>query len=67
MNYLEAEDHGHGPVPMEVGAMKGKKGDKGKKRFGKGKYGRALESTTRTASTARTTSMAKGIEKGKKG
>ena len=28
MNYLEAEDDGHGPVPMEVGAMKGKKGDK---------------------------------------
>ena len=31
MNYLEAEDAGHGPIPMEVGAMKGKKGDKGKK------------------------------------
>ena len=28
MNYLEAEDDGHGPVPMEVGAMKGKTGDK---------------------------------------
>ena len=28
MNYLEAEEDGHGPVPMEVGAMKGKKGDK---------------------------------------
>ena len=26
MNYLEAEDDGHGPVPMEVGAMEGKKG-----------------------------------------
>ena len=40
MNYLEAEDDGHGPVPMEVGAMKGKKGDKGKKGYGKsfGKY-----------------------------
>ena len=25
MNFLEAEDDGHGPVPMEVGAMKGKK------------------------------------------
>ena len=24
MNYLEAEDDGHSPVPMEVGAMKGK-------------------------------------------
>ena len=40
MNYLEAEDDGHGPVPMEVGAMKGKKGDKGKKGYGKGKYGK---------------------------
>ena len=37
MNYLEAEDDGHGPVPMEVGALKGKKGDKGKKGYGKGK------------------------------
>ena len=37
MNYLEAEDDGHGPVPMEVGAMKGKKGDRGKKGYGKGK------------------------------
>ena len=27
----EAEDDGHGPVPMEVGAMKGKEGDRGKK------------------------------------
>ena len=23
MNHLEAEDDGHGPVPMEIGAMKG--------------------------------------------
>ena len=37
MNYLEAEDDGHGPVPMEVGALKGKIGDKGKKGYGKGK------------------------------
>ena len=43
MNYLDAEDDGHGPVPMEVGAMKGKKGDKGKKGYGKGKYGKSLE------------------------
>ena len=34
---LEAEDDGHGPVQMEVGAMKGKKGDKGKKGCGKRK------------------------------
>ena len=42
MNYLEAEDDGHGPVPMEVGAMKGKKGDRGKKGYGKGKFGKNL-------------------------
>ena len=40
--YLEAEDDGHGPVPMEVGAMMGKKGDKSKKDYGKGKYGNSL-------------------------
>ena len=40
MNYLEAEDDGHGPVPMEVGPMKGKKGDRGKKDYGKGKFGK---------------------------
>ena len=38
MNYLEAEDDGHGPVPMEIGAMKGKKGDRGKKGYVKGKF-----------------------------
>ena len=42
MNCLEAQDDGHGPVPMEVGAMKGKKGDKGKKGCGKGKYGQSF-------------------------
>ena len=40
MNYLEAEDDGHGAVPMEVGAMKGKKGDRGKNGYGKGKFGK---------------------------
>ena len=44
MIYLEAEDDANGPVPMEVGAMKGsgKKGDKGKKGYGKGKYGKSF-------------------------
>ena len=37
INFLEAEDDGHGPVPMEVGAVKGKKGERGKKGYGKGK------------------------------
>ena len=43
MDYLEAEDGGHGPVPVEIGAMKGKKGDKGKKGYGKGKYGKVRQ------------------------
>ena len=42
MNYLEAEDDGQGPVPMEVGAMKLKKGDKGKKGYGRGKYSKSF-------------------------
>ena len=42
MNYLEAEDDGHGPVPMEVGALKGKTGDKSNKGYGKGKYGKSF-------------------------
>ena len=42
MNYLEAEDDGHGPVPEEVGAMEGKNGDKGKKGFSKGGYGKSF-------------------------
>ena len=29
-------------VPMEVGAMKGKKGDRGKKGYGKGKFGKKI-------------------------
>ena len=32
-SYLEAEDDGHGPVPMEVGAMKGKKGGQRQERI----------------------------------
>ena len=39
---LGSWDDGHGPVPMEVGAMKGKKGDRGKKGYGKGKFGKNL-------------------------
>ena len=67
MNYLEAEDDGHGPVPMEVGAMKGKKGDKKARRVTtKENTARALESTTSTASTARTRSMAKATRKARK-
>ena len=59
MNYLEAEDDGHGPVPMEVGAMKGKKLWQRKvlQKFGKARQ--------KQRGPARTTSAAKGKEKGK--
>ena len=52
----------NGPVPMEVGAMKGsdRNGDKGKKDYGIGKYmARSLESSARRVSTARAMSTAK--------
>ena len=45
MHYLEGEvGDSNGPVPMEVGAVKGsdKKGDKGNKGYGKGKYGKSF-------------------------
>ena len=45
MNYLKAEvDDFNGAVPMEVGAMKGsdRRGDKGKKGYGKGKRGKSF-------------------------
>ena len=67
MNYLEAEDDGHGPVPMEVGAMKGKKGDTGKKGYGEGKYVKSLGKYDKSNEyTARTTSTAKAMRKEKK-
>ena len=47
--------------------MKGKKGDKGKKGYGKAKVRQEfLENTTRTTSTARTTSTTKAVQKEKK-
>ena len=71
MNYLEAEDDGHGAVPMEVGAMKGKKGDKGKKGYGKGKYGKSLEKYDKSSEYSKNNEYGKGNEKekerGKKG
>ena len=65
MNYLEAEDDGHGPVPMEVGAMKGKKGDKGKKGFGKGKYGKNFGKYDKSNEYSKNNEHGKGNEKGK--
>ena len=65
MNYLEAEDDGHGPVPMEVGAMKGKKGDKGKKGYAKGKYGKSLGKYDKSNEYSKSNDHGKGNEKGK--
>ena len=65
MNYLEAEDDGHGPVPMEVGAMKGKKGDKGKKGYGKGKYGKSFGKYDKSNEYSKNNEYGKGYEKGK--
>ena len=65
MNYLEAEDDGHGPVPMEVGAMKGKKGDKGKKGCGKGKYGKSFGKYDKNNEYSKNNEYGKGNETGK--
>ena len=59
MNYLEAEDDGHGPVPMEVGAMKGKKG------YGKGKYGKSFGKYDKSNEYSKNNEYGKGTEKGK--
>ena len=70
-NYLEAEDDGHGPVPMEVGAMKSKEGDKGKKGYGKGKYGKSFGKYDKSNEYSKNNEYCKksekGTEKGKKG
>ena len=66
MNYLEAEDDGHGPVPMEVGAMKGKKGNRDKKGYGKGKFGKSLGKYDKSNEHSKNTNYGKGSEKGKR-
>ena len=65
MNYLEAEDDGHGPVPMEVGAMKGKKGDRGKKGYGKGKFGKILGKYDNSNEHSKRNDYSKGSKKGR--
>ena len=65
MNYLEAEDDGHGQVPMAVGAMKGEKGDKGKKGHGKGKYGKTFGKYDENNEYSK--GSENGKDKGKKG
>ena len=65
MNYLEAKDDVHGPVPMEVGAMNCKKGDKGKKGYGKGKYGKSLGMYDKSNEYSKNNEYGKGSEKGR--
>ena len=65
MNYLEAEDDGHGPVPMEVGAMKGKRGDKSKKGYGKRKYGKSLGKYDESNEYSKNNEYGKGNEERK--
>ena len=50
---------GRGLAPTEVGAMKGKKGDKGKKGYGKGKHGKSFGKYDKNNESG------KGHEKGK--
>ena len=66
VKYLEAEDDSHGPVPMEVGAMKGKKGDKDKKGHGKGKYVKRLGKYDNSNEYSKNNEYGKGNEKIKK-
>ena len=65
MNYLEAEDDGRSLVPMEVGAMKGKKGGKGKKGYGIGKYGKSFGKYDQNNDYSKNNEYGKGSEKGK--
>ena len=65
MSYLEAEDDGNSPVPMEVGAMKGNKGNKSKKGYGKGKYGKNLGKYDKSNEYNKNNEYGKGNEKRK--
>ena len=67
MNYLEAEDVTNCPVPMEVGAMKGsgKKGDKGKKVYGKGMYGKIFGKYDKNNENSKNNEYGKGTRKGR--
>ena len=65
MNYIEAEDDGHGPVPTEFGAMKGKKRDRGKKGYDKGKFGKSLGKYDKSNEHSKNNDYGKGSEEGK--
>ena len=58
MNYLAQ-------VPMEVGAMKGKKGDKRQEGLRKGKYGKRLGKYGKSNEYSTNNDYGKGNEKGK--
>ena len=65
MNYLEAEVEDHdGPVPMDVGAMKGSdtKGDKGKKGHDKDKYGKSSGKFAAKGEYGKSNEYGKGYE-----
>ena len=64
MKYLEAEDDGHGT--MEVGAMKGKRGDKGKKGYGKGMKGESFGKYDKNKEYSKNNEQGKGSEQEKK-
>ena len=66
MNYLEAEDDGHGKVPMEVGAMKGKKETEARRAVAKESLATVWESTTQAMSTAKGTITAKARKRKRK-
>ena len=61
MNHLEAADCTNGPVPMGVGAMKGS----GKKRYGKGKYGKSFGKFDKNNEYSKNDEYGKAVKKGK--
>ena len=66
MNYLEAGDDGHGPVPMEVVIMKGKQGAEARRAMAEENLARILESATNEMSTTRGTIITKAVRKEEK-
>ena len=64
---MEAEDDTNGPVPVEVGAMKGsgKKSDEGKKGYGKGKYGESFGKYDKNNDYCKNNEYGKSFEKSK--
>ena len=65
MNHLEAEDDGHGPVPMEVGAM-ARKETEARRAMAKENLAKNWKSTTKVMNTTRGTITAKAVRKEEK-